>query len=98
MCDIEFSVGEVKSLPCQPLCCRLREGAARKHQAPSDVDSPVRDEGVFVIGGGGEDEASQRHGGEAAKASGEIPRLLGSRRYKNPISVSSTTQIPSVCA
>ena len=69
-----------------------------KHQAPSDVDGAVRDGGVFVIGDEDEDGASERHGGEAAKASGEIPRLLGSRRYQNPISVSSITQIPSVCS
>jgi len=46
-----------------------------KLQVPSNLDGAVRDEDVFVVGDEDEveDEASEMHGGEAAKAVGEVP-------------------------
>jgi hypothetical protein len=41
--------------------------------ASSNVDGAVRDEDVFIVGDEDEDEASETHDGEAAKAPGRIP-------------------------
>jgi hypothetical protein len=68
----------VRYNPC--IACLGGLGAIRSvkashgtHQVPSNVDGAVRDEDVFVIGDEDEDEASEMHDREAAKAAGGIP-------------------------